>query len=106
MQPAPFCQQLLLGLTMRLVGHTGACRAYLGAMRRLIGSHALGTPAGINGVRGADGFVGAPRPTVSTQPGDGSAFFSDDFVGYRLSFLSGVVFTIVPFPILHVNQKR
>ena len=55
-------------------------------------------------MRGTDGFVGAPRPAVSAQPGDRSAFFGDDFVGYRLSFLSAIVFTIVPFPILNVND--
>jgi hypothetical protein len=103
MQPAPFLQHLLLGLTMRRVGHAGARRAYLSTMRRLVGSHALGAPVGIDGVRSADGFIGASWPTVSTQPGNCSAFFSDDFVGYRLSFLSGLVLTIVPFPILYVN---
>ena len=105
MQPAPFLQHLLLGLTMRRVGHAGARRAYLNTMRRLIGSHALGAPVGINGVRSADGFIGASWPTVSTQPGNCSTFFSDDFVGYRLSFLSGLVLTIVTFPIWKVNQK-
>ena len=57
-------------------------------------------------MRGADGFIGAPWPTVSAQPGHRSAFLSEDFVGYCLSFLSAIVFTIVPFPILNVNQKR
>jgi len=56
-------------------------------------------------VCGADGLVGAPWPTVSTQPGNYSAFFSDDLVGYRLSFLSGLVFTIVTFPLRNVNQE-
>jgi hypothetical protein len=105
MQFAPFLQQLPLGLTMRRVRHAGTSRAYLSAMRSLIGSHALGAPVGIDGVRGADGFIGAPRPTVPTQPGDCSAFLSDDFVGYGLGFLSGLVFTIVTFPILNVNQE-
>jgi len=74
-------------------------------MRSLIGSHALGAPVRIDGVRGADGFVGTPWPTVSAQPGDRSAFFGEDFVGYRFGFLSGIVFTIVTFPILHANQE-
>jgi len=47
---------------------------------------------------GADGLVGASWPTVSTQPGNCSAFFSDNFVGYRLSFLSGLVFRLSHFP--------
>ena len=105
MQPAPFLQQLPLGLAMRRVGHAGTCRAYFSTMRSPIGSHALGAPVRIDGVRGADCFIGAPRPTVSAQPGDRSTFFGEDFVGYRLSFLSGIVFTIVTFPILHVNQE-
>jgi hypothetical protein len=54
----------------------------------------------------ADGLVGTPWPTVSTQPGNCGAFLSDDFVGYRLRFLSSLVFTIVPFPLRNVNQKR
>jgi hypothetical protein len=74
-------------------------------MRSIIGSHTLGAPVSIDGVRGADGFVGTPRPTVSAQPGNRSAFFGDDFVGYRLSFLSAIVFMIVPFPILNVNNS-
>ena len=74
-------------------------------MRYFIGSHALGAPVRINGVCRADGLVGASRPTVSTQPGNCSALFSDDFVGYRLSFLSGLVFTIVTFPLRNVNQE-
>jgi hypothetical protein len=106
MQPAPFLQQLFLGLTPRRVGHAGACGAYPGTMRSLIGSHALGASVRIDGVRGADGFIGAPWPTVSAQPGHRSASLSEDFVGYRLSFLSGLVFTIVTFLILNVNQKR
>ena len=105
MQPTPFLQQLLLGLAMRRVGHTGSCRTYLSAARRLIGSNALGAPVRINGVCGADGFVGAPWPTVSTKPGNCSAFFGDDLVGYRISFLSGLVFTIVTFPLRNVNQE-
>ena len=74
-------------------------------MRSLIGSHTLGAPVRINGVCCTDGLVGTPWPAVSTQPGDCSAFLSDDFVGYVLSFLSGLVFTIVPFPILNVNDS-
>ena len=106
MQPAPFLQQLLLSLAMRRVRHAGIRRAYLSTMRGLIGSHALGAPVRIDGVCRADGLVRAHWPTVSTQPGNCSAFFSDDFVGYRLSFLSGLVFTIVTFPLRNVNQKR
>ena len=105
MQTAPFQQQLFLGLTSRRVGHAGTRGAYPGTMRSLIGAHALCAPVRIDGVRGADGFVGTPRPTVSAQPGDRSTFFGEDFVGYRLSFLSGIVFTIVTFPILHVNHE-
>jgi hypothetical protein len=74
-------------------------------MRPLIGSHALGAAVGIDRVCGADSFVGALWPAVSTQPGDCSAFFSDNFVCYRLSFLSGLVFTIVTFTVWNVNQE-
>jgi hypothetical protein len=105
-QPTPFLQQLLLGLATRRIGHTGTCRAYLNAVRCLIGSHALGAPVSINGMCRADGFIGASWPTVSTQPGNCSALFSDDFVGYCLSFLSGLVFTIVTFPLRNVNLKQ
>ena len=103
MQPAPFLQQLLLSLAMRRVRHAGIRRAYLSTVRGLIGSHALGAPVRIDGVCRANGLVRAPWPTVSTQPGNYSAFFSDDLVGYRLSFLSGLVFTIVTFPLRNVN---
>ena len=106
MQPAPLLQQLLLGLAMRRVRHAGSCRAYLSTVRSLIGSHALGASVRIDSVCRADGLVGAPRPTVSTQPGNCSAFFSDDFVGYLFSFLSGLVFTIVTFPLRNVNLKQ
>ena len=106
MQFAPFLKQLPLGLTMRHIGHAGTSRAYLSTVRGLIGSHALGAPVRIDGVCRAESLVGAPWPTVSTQPGNCSALFSDDFVGYRLSFLSSIVFTIVPFPLRNVNQKR
>lgn len=106
MQPAPFPQQLLLGLATQRIRHAGTCRAYLSTMRGLIGSHALGAPVGINGVCRADGLIGTPWPAVSTQPGNCSALFSDDFVGYRLSFLSGLVFTIVTFPLCNVNLKQ
>ena len=105
MQPAPLLQQLLLGLAMRRVRHAGTCRAYLSTVRGLIGSHALGAPIRIDGVCRADGFIRAPWPTVSAQPGNCSAFFSDDFVGYRLSFLSSIAFTIVTFPLRNVNQE-
>jgi hypothetical protein len=105
MQPAPFLQQLLLSLAMRRVGHTGTCRAYLSTVRCLIGSNALGASVRINGVCGADSLVGAPWPTVSAQPGNCSALFSDDFVGYRLSFLSSLAFTIVTFPLCNVNWE-
>jgi hypothetical protein len=70
-----------------------------------MGSHALGAPVRIDGMRCADCFIRAPWPTVSAQPRDRSAFLGDDFIGYRLSFLSGLVFTIVTFPILNVNQR-
>ena len=105
MQPAPFLQQLLFGLTMRRVGHAGTYRAYLCAMRCLVGSHALCAPVRIDGVRSAYRFVWTLRPTVSTQPGDCSAFLSDNFIGYRLSFLSSLLFTIVTFPFWNVNQN-
>ena len=90
---------------MRGVGHAGTCGAYTGTVRSLIDTHALSTPVSIDGMRGADSFIGAPRPAVSAQPGNRSAFFGDDFVGYGLSFLSCIVFTIVPFPILNVNDS-
>ena len=105
MQPAPFCQQLFLRLTMRRVGHAGACRTYLSTMRRFIGSHTLGAPVGVDRVCGADSLVGALRPAVPAQPGYRSAFFSDDSVGYSLSFLSSLVFTIVTFPLWNVNRE-
>ena len=106
MQAPPSLQQSLPGLAMRRVRHAGFRRTYLSTVRGLIGSHALGAPVRINGVCRADGLVGAPRPTVSTQPRNCSAFFSDDFVGYRLSFLSGLAFTIVTFPLRNVNLKQ
>lgn len=87
------------------VGHAGACRAYLSAMRCLIGSHTLSTPVSINRMCGANSFIGAPRPTVSTQPGNCRTFLGDDSVSYCLNFLSDLVFTIVPFPILNVNDS-
>jgi len=90
---------------MRRIGYAGTCRAYLSTVRYLIGSHALGAPVRIDSVCGADGLVGALWPTVSTQPGNCGAFFSDDFVGYLFSFLSGLVFAIVTFPLRNVNQE-
>ena len=105
MQPAPFLQQLLLGLAKRRIRHAGTCRTYLSTLRGLIGTHALGAPVRIDGVCCADGFIRAPWPTVSAQPGNCSALFSDDFVGYRLSFLSSLAFTIVTFPLCNVNWE-
>jgi hypothetical protein len=104
-QPAPFLQELLLRLPMRRVGDAGTCGAYLSTMRRHIGSHALGAAVGVDRVCGADSFIGALRSAVSTKPGDCSTFLSDDFVGYSLSFLPSLVFTIVTFPVWNVNRE-
>ena len=88
MQSAPFFQQLLFGLTVLWVWHAGACRAYLGAVRRFVGANTLSAPVGINDMCSANGPVRASGSAISTQPGNGSAFLSNYLVSYLVSLPS------------------